>query len=177
MFENTPSDRVQLVGLGELLSPAKCMICGNGTCDEGYARLGVFYDFEGEQYLCRSCVVQIAELFGCLTPEEANHLQEQSVYLAEALNVSSKELETANERLRVFYDALASINPDLPGLLSASTGNPEPEDESTSTTVDADDSGRAGEDKSESSEPVKESDDPGFSESTASNRSKATINL
>lgn len=177
MFENTPSDRVQLVGLGELLSPATCMICGNGTCDEGYVRLGVFYDFEGEQYLCRTCVIQVAELFGCLTPEEAQHLQHQAELLAAENATINTNLGDAHERLRVFYDALAGISPDLSGVLSSNSSDSGAEGVGLTVTVDADDSGRADEAESKPAESVTESDSSGISESTASNRSKVRINL
>jgi hypothetical protein len=109
MFTNTPSDRVQLVGLGELLNPAKCMICGSGNCEQGYARLGVWYDFEGEQYLCRTCVVQVAELFNCLTPEEAEHQHEQASAIANENLQLRTELGVANERLSVFDAAIRGI--------------------------------------------------------------------
>lgn len=176
MFENTPSDRVQLVGLGELLSPAKCMICGNGTCDEGYVKLGVFYDFEGEQYLCRNCVIQIAELFGCLTPEEAQHLQEQAATLA---TENAKLWEEVND-VRPVMDTLSKLFgvrayfPDGSGDITTAS---ESEGEPVTTKVDANDSGRTDEAESEPTESVKEPESSGTGESTASNRSSATINL
>ncbi len=119
VFTNTPSDRVQLVGLGELLHPGTCMLCGSGNCEEGYARLGVYYDYEGEQYLCRTCTIQVSELFGCLTPEEAGHLQETAADYAKVNEAVSRELIVANERLRVFDDAMRSVA----GSASASSGD------------------------------------------------------
>jgi hypothetical protein len=121
VFQNTPSDRMHLVGLGELLSPARCMVCGNGTCEEGYVQLGVWYDYEGEQYICRTCLVQAAELIGCLEPGEAQHLQGQATKLAEDNTRISHELAEANERLTVFNGAIASISS---GVLSIPTGSP-----------------------------------------------------
>lgn len=112
-FNHSPSDRMQLAGLGELLSPATCMHCGSGTCEQGYVRLGVWYEFEGEQYLCRNCCVQAAELLGCLTPDEAQHLQEQATMLAAQNEIATRELEDARERLVVFDRAISNVAADL----------------------------------------------------------------
>ncbi len=157
MFENTPSDRVQLVGLGQLLSPANCMICGNGTCEEGYAHLGVFLEFVGEAYLCRTCVVQIAELFRCLTPEEAHSLREDAAELA-AKNVAyQEELRITNERLAAFDSLVqhaAAINPvTSDGTVNGGT-EAEPGNGSTDG-VDAQTSGKSDSAKSTADEPVK----------------------
>lgn len=138
MFENTPSDRVQLVGLGELLSPAVCMICRNGNCEEGYARLGVWYDYEGEQYICRTCTVQVAELFGCLVPEEAKHLQEQATLLAADNATLKTDLEDTRERLSAVDNLI--LNAVAAGTVSVSDASAKSSisaaDSGTSVTVD-----------------------------------------
>lgn len=168
MFTNTPSDRVQLVGLGELLPPGYCMICKNGNCEEGYAKLDVFYDYEGEQYLCRLCVIQVAELFGCLTPEEAQHLQEQANKLASDYITAVSENEVLNERLRVFNDALAGVAPTAARMLSGTSGDEVKQSEPDATTVDAGTTETSGGGKSDPEESVKESGPADVSESKLS---------
>lgn len=176
MFTNTPSDKVQLVGLGELLSPAKCMICGNGTCDEGYARLGVWYDYEGEQYICRTCVVQIAELFKCLTPEEAQHLQEQATDYAALNEAYHKELTDARERLAVFsgmFSDFAASNPDanphaVPLVTTAGETVPTPDGVDEQTTGESDAN------ESESSESVTGNNSAGVSGTTVQHSEAGT---
>lgn len=168
MFTNTPSDRVQLVGLGELLPPGHCMICKNGNCEEGYAKLDVFYDYEGEQYLCRLCVIQLSELFGCLTPEEAQHLQDAAKEYASLNNDLFQENQVLSERLRVFNDALAGVAPSLPRILSDASGDEVKQSEPDATTVDAGTTETSGGGKSDPEESVKESGPADVSESKLS---------
>lgn len=177
MFTNTPSDRVQLVGLGELLSPACCMICRSGNCDEGYARLGVWYDYEGEQYLCRTCVIQVAELFSCLTPEEAQHVKDAATEYAALNNDLFQENEVLRERLRVFNDALAGINPDLPRILSGSAASTADEVEAGSNEVDAGITETPNGDESEPAESITESRPANLSESTGIDITESGPNL
>ena len=167
VFEHTPSDQVQLVGLGELLHPGKCMICGNGNCELGYVRLGIFYDYEGEQYLCATCLTQCAELIGCLTSEEANHLQDQAKALAASNKQLMEELENATERLDIFESAIrASLGDAVINAISSDLTKAA----ESSLIVDA--AVTDGSEKSEPDtvEPVKGDDSTGVSESGASNK-------
>lgn len=102
MFTNTPSDRMQLRGLGELPQPAQCMVCGNATFDEGYVDLGVWYEFYGNALLCGLCLTQAAELIGCMTVEEVAHLREQAENVTKELELTTEKLRVANERLNAF---------------------------------------------------------------------------
>lgn len=108
-IENDPSARMQFVGMGELTHPGNCMVCGNGGCEEGYVRLGVYYEYEGEMYLCLACVTQASELIGCLTSEESDLLRSQTLSLATDLQITTEELEKANERLTAYDTILAGI--------------------------------------------------------------------
>ena len=105
MFTNTPSDRMQFRGLGELPQPATCMVCGSGTYEEGYVDLGVWYDYVGNMLLCGTCLVQAAELIGCLTPGETETLKELASRAAAEADKYHTELNNALERLAI-YDAL-----------------------------------------------------------------------
>ncbi len=90
-----------------MVHPASCMVCGSGNCEEGYVNLGVFYEYEGTMYLCFNCLVQAAEIIGCLTPAEAKVNHELATD-ATSKNVELLEkLGVANERL-AFYDGLVS---------------------------------------------------------------------
>lgn len=105
MFENSPSDRMQFVGMGELTHPGACMVCGSGVREEGYVRLGVYYDFEGEMYLCHTCVVQAGEVIGMLTKPEVEQFTKGIDAYVEALASTQAELDKANERL-ANYDGI-----------------------------------------------------------------------
>lgn len=91
MFEHGPSDRVQIRSLGTLMSPAVCLLCGNGTSLEGYVDLDTFFEWEGQMYLCMTCTKQIAEMIGCIVPDEADILKEQ-------FNSTAKELLELREQ-------------------------------------------------------------------------------
>lgn len=134
MFTNTPSDRVQLVGRGDLRHPGCCAVCGSGNGEEGYVDLGVYYDYEGQMYLCWTCTAQVAEVIDCLLPSEAAILKE----LVEQTELRNKDLQTqleaANERLRAFDVAFASVKfPDDP---SASVASVVSEDSTVSVEVE-----------------------------------------
>jgi hypothetical protein len=144
---------VQVVGRGDLLAPGSCALCGSGNSDEGYVDTGIFYDYEGQVYFCITCTRQIAEVIGCLLPEEANILREQANEVAKANAKLTLELEAANERLRAFDVAFASVKfPDDPNASVSDVVSPQSEDASK---VDEQPVKSAGNGESETSEPVK----------------------
>lgn len=98
-IENDPSARIQVRSRGELRHPGSCCICGNGTCDDGYVDLGVFYDYEGTMYICMTCVFQIVAAVGCFTPEEVKMLNEQASEYARKFDESQTELAHAQHHI------------------------------------------------------------------------------
>ena len=101
----SPSDKFQPRGVGDLKHPGTCLACGNGTCEFGYIDLGTFFDYEGQMYLCKTCVEEVGEVVGMLTIDESAFLQTTCESLAEENKRLSKELEDASDRLRA-YDSL-----------------------------------------------------------------------
>lgn len=103
--EHNPGSRFQLRGIGDLQHPACCAVCGSGVCEFGYLDIGVYYDYEGQVYLCMTCFEEGAEAAGLLSRSEAGYLQAVNTDLA-AENAKLKEsLEAVNERIK-HYDAL-----------------------------------------------------------------------
>lgn len=109
-FEHSPSDRVQVVGLGDLLPPGSCIVCGSGNYEGGYVDFNVFLEMEGKLYICGTCMVQGAELIGMLTAGEAQFLQEQNSEIAKQLTALTSELDKANERLAAYDLVLANAS-------------------------------------------------------------------
>ena len=150
--KSDPGARMQLVGLGELMHPGTCMVCGAGTRDGGYVRIGVYYEYEGEMYICREfCLPELILTVGGLTTEEAQQFTADANDILLQNEELKAQLEAANERLQHF-DALlsdsaaVSIDGSFMGVFeSESEGG-----ESASTTPVFSDSG-----ESESEEPVK----------------------
>lgn len=102
---NTSSDRMQVVGLGDLLHPGACALCGNGTCVDGYVNTSIFYDYEGTVYLCMRCVEQLCTVVGALLPEEAVQLRIHTEQIA----AKCAELEAENNDLRNRVDSWDSV--------------------------------------------------------------------
>lgn len=98
-IENDPSARMQLRSRGELRHPGACCICGNGTNDDGYVDLGVFFDYEGTMYLDMTCALQIATLIGCVSPEEIKIFEKKVEELAKKNDELRKDLDNAQHHV------------------------------------------------------------------------------
>ena len=106
-----PSARMQLRNMGELNHPGACAVCGNGTCDQGYVDIGVYYEYEGMMYLCIPCVTELAETAGMLSIEQVAELKNiTNEALAENKVLKTRQVKL-NERIK-HYDALLGINAD-----------------------------------------------------------------
>lgn len=109
MSDLNPDSRMRKRGLGDLMHPGVCAVCGNGTYEPGYIDIGVYYDYEGQVYLCLACVNEIADTAGLLTDTEAQFLCIQNKDFAEKNEKLVHDLKVANERLQ-HYDALFNSN-------------------------------------------------------------------
>lgn len=132
MFEHSASDRMQVRSVGDLRQPGTCMLCGSGN-KEWYLDLGVFFDWEGQMYLCQECIYQCAEAVGCLIPAEVQHLQESSENLASQLLEANEELRKANERLALYDSVFSDAGRAFAVASSTSSGST---DESPSEVVE-----------------------------------------
>ena len=130
-IENDPSARMQVRSRGELRHPGSCMVCGNGTNDDGYVDLSVFFDFEGTMYLDMTCALELAELIGCVTPEQIKVFEQKVEDLAKKNDELRKELDNAQHHVDTVNALLRSSL--LPGSdpasadLEVSEEQPEPE--------------------------------------------------
>lgn len=118
---DTPSDRVQVVQAGSLRAPGTCALCGSGTCELGYVDLDIYYDWEGNVYLCMWCAKQVAHVIGCLNPEESKHLEELNLSLVKELNETKERLND----YRVMADVISrSFGVDFNAPVGSSSGQP-----------------------------------------------------
>lgn len=148
MREISPDDRFQLRNAGELMHPGVCLACGVGTRQEGYVDLQVFFDYEGQMYLCALCLEEAAEVIGCLRPSESVHLQQLSEKIANENAELKERLADAQRRLAPideFLSGLATrVSPSLGDEILAEARGAS--DESVGTdTADADGSVNVGE--------------------------------
>jgi hypothetical protein len=109
ILENDPSARMQLRSMGELVHPAACCVCGNGVCEAGYIDLGVYYDYEGQMYLCKTCLYQAGETFGMFTPDEVKIIQDQLVSITNENEKLKEELERVRPIVSVIESGIAAI--------------------------------------------------------------------
>lgn len=105
VIENDPSARMQVRSMGELMHPASCSVCGSGNCEKGYLDLGVFYDYEGQVYLCMICATQAGETIGLYTPDEVK----QNVDLINELAAENAKLKEELNDYRPIIDKLTDV--------------------------------------------------------------------
>jgi len=151
-FGHSPSDGMRVLGRGELPTPGACVVCGNGTCDDGYLFLGIHVDFHGALLLCQRCVVQGSEKMGCMSPDIADRIHVQAQELATEVVMLRRETEAQRVRLAIFDDALRTIQPVVVAGVSHS-----------GLRADSDESSEQRSDEAAQSDPVSESAEPGES--------------
>lgn len=109
MYETVdPSARMQVRSLGQLVAPGSCMVCGSGTCDDGYLDLAVFIEYVGTAYLCKTCLYQAGETFGMYTPDEVKSQQNLIASLTEKNNALEEELTDARKHVDAANNLLHS---------------------------------------------------------------------
>lgn len=126
----TPSDRVQLIGQGQLMHPGCCALCGSGNSEDGYVDTGIFYDYEGQVYFCVTCATQIANVIGCLAADEVQHLQallaETATQLKEVKEAHARDAERLNDYDNLMLNAIA-VGIDRPDVVSGELVTSQPE--------------------------------------------------
>ncbi len=101
-----PGARMHIVGLGQLMHPGTCMVCGSGVRESGYLAVGVYFDYEGEMYICvEYCLPEIIKMIGGLTHDEAQLIVDAANRALEQAASLKADMERLNERL-IHYDAL-----------------------------------------------------------------------
>lgn len=138
---NNASSKITLKGLGDLLGPsAFCAVCGNGHCEKGYIDAGIYFDFEGQVYLCVTCVSQIAEVAGMLSLEETKHMQDMNSELAKENAELKEKVANYSEQLKQYDGLITGINERRGTNITISGSNAfakQPEvDESNNHTID-----------------------------------------
>lgn len=143
--EVDPGRRVQLVSLGQLMHPGCCALCRTGNCDEGYVDLNIFFDYEGQIYLCMDCVNnEVIPATGGFTLDVAE-VARQNVKELNALVIELRaDLEKSNDRLAKYDDLFGSAISTSASVIDAAM-------DVTETVFDAN---AGSDDGSEAGEPV-----------------------
>lgn len=133
VHEITPSDRVQIRQRSDLVYPAVCAMCGNGTDVDGFIDVGVWYEWEGQVYFCHKCGLEIARAIGCLMPDESRYLEDMNRKMAEELKVTKEQLDDL-KHFADLADRFVSQRPVGPDNSTDLAFNQESADESVSAT-------------------------------------------
>ena len=126
--EVDPSRRIIARTRGELQHPGSCAICGGSDPDRTFVDIGVYYDYEGNVYICHLCFDEAAvQVMGYFTREEHlkllahnNILIEQNQKLQAELD-NYGELATTLKRLGFSSALPANILSDSSDLGTAET--------------------------------------------------------
>lgn len=76
-------------------TPGSCVTCGTSYCEQGFVNPNLDFEFYGSVIICRTCVAEIAAIYGFITPEQLEEIQIQLHELRTNLNKSDKELTAA----------------------------------------------------------------------------------
>lgn len=96
--EVDPSRRIIARTRGELHHPGSCAICGGSDPERTYVDIGVYYDYEGNVYICHLCFDEAAvQVMGYFTREEHLNLLAQNNVLIEKNEKLQAELDNYGE--------------------------------------------------------------------------------
>lgn len=108
MNEINPSARIQVRGVGDLMHPGACAICGNGTRPEGFVDIGVYYDYEGQVYICMMCAEDLVHTIDGLTAEEHAMVKSISEGFAAENEALKTQVEELSAELKQYRDSIVS---------------------------------------------------------------------
>lgn len=119
---NDPSARMQVRGIGDLMHPGACAVCGNGNNTNGYVDIGVYYEYEGQVYLCMLCAEEFVATIGGATADEllvtaelTSRSLEENEQLKSEVEKLNGELEQYRNLMRIARDDAGNDNDsDLP---------------------------------------------------------------
>ncbi len=126
---NDPSARMQVRGIGDLMHPGACAVCGNGNNTEGFVDIGVYYEYEGQVYLCMLCAKELVATIGGATSEELLVTAELTSRSLEENEQLKSEVEKLNAELEQYRNLMRVARDDV---IHYSTSNLPPVENSES---------------------------------------------
>lgn len=111
-----PSARIQVRRAGELMLPAQCTVCGFGGVERDYVDFGIWFEYEGQVYICTLCMEEAGHALQMATSQEWEHLKGMYHRLDEKLKAQEAELNV----LRELRDNISRLNllSDLSGVIA-----------------------------------------------------------
>lgn len=107
-----PSRKIQALTRGDLQHPACCACCGSSDPERTFITFGIYYDYEGNVYICSLCFREAVMVMEFFTPEEVEkQLADANKLLIE--NAALKEeLDNARPILNSVRSMFTNVNPD-----------------------------------------------------------------
>ena len=109
---NDPSARMQVRGIGDLMHPGACAVCGNGNSINGYVDIGVYYEYEGQVYLCMLCAEEFVATIGGATADELLVTAELTSRSLEENEQLKSEVEKLNGELEQYRNLMRIARDD-----------------------------------------------------------------
>lgn len=116
--------------------PGHCVLCGISASPTGFADPNLLFEFFGSVYFCRSCVGDIARVFGYLDPEVKIAMQAR----IEALEAECAMLRNALVQLENAVDSLTSYHLSGASNIVHPDSDPADDEPQAGTTEPASDS-------------------------------------
>lgn len=122
-----PSDRIRVQQVPQS-SPGQCGICGKGQEPNGFVDPQLDFEYYGALIFCRDCTLQMAAIFGLITPED----YEEIVAEASLLRLNLAKATEQIFKLEEIVDGLTNYWRDTrPSVVSSGVF---PDDESASNS-------------------------------------------
>lgn len=148
MTESNPSARVTLIGT-PMAPPGHCGICGKVSDPKGFVDAQQSFEFYGALIFCSECVAEMARLYGYLSGEEYEKLEDEvqthrfeiSTLRAAVLNLEEVTDRLSADRLRdrgyvVEPSDSVSSESEFPEVSSESDSGTGPDDSETVKSAD-----------------------------------------
>ena len=96
-------------------APGCCALCGRGQDDNGFIDTGLDYEFWGRLYFCSNCALQLAAVFGFISPEDYADLEAELNYTKLQLQQKTEIAESLKDAVRglsIFNNSLSFASSD-----------------------------------------------------------------
>jgi hypothetical protein len=90
-----PSGKFTIEPPSPISTPGSCGGCGTPRCEEGFVNTGLDFEFWGTLIFCRTCVTEMAAIYGLISAEQAEEYQLQTEEMRKEVEALKIALESA----------------------------------------------------------------------------------
>jgi len=107
MTKTSTLGRIQVIQGTPPALPGKCVVCG--TTQGPVIDIGFEIDFYGVVYFCKTCIQEVANSLGYLSPEQHRELLDDLLEAGTRIGLLEEERVVIKNALRLDFGELASI--------------------------------------------------------------------